>query len=116
VDNLVLADQFLSQVRAELENQHEWDSSAVIVLGDHSWRTGFMWQGTRIWTPEDAEASHGGQFDDRPAYLVKMPGQQNALRVDEAFQATSTRALMDAIFSGKLRTGEDVEEWTQVNR
>jgi hypothetical protein len=115
VDNLVLADQFLARVRAELENQQQWDSSVVIVMGDHSWRTGFMWAGTRLWTPEDAKASHGGQFDDRPAYLVKMPMQQDALSVDNAFAGTRTRSLMDSIFSNRIHTGQDLQAWTQLN-
>ena len=114
IDNLALADQDLAQTRAILEQRQQWDDACVIVMGDHSWRTTEFWSSDPSWTSEDQQASDGGKFDDRPAYIVKMPGQESALRVDTRFRALETRALLDGIFSGKLRTAEDLQRWAST--
>jgi hypothetical protein len=114
LDNLALADQYLGEVRQFLEERGQWDSSVIVVMGDHSWRTQLLWAGRPTWTPEEQQASDGGQFDDRPAYLVKMPMQDKPARVDTPFQAVKTRALLDAIMSGRLRTAQDLEAWASA--
>jgi Sulfatase len=113
IDNLALADAYLGHVRALLDRQGQWNSSVVVVMGDHSWRTQSLWMIGPFWTPEDELASHGGQFDDRPGYIVKMPGQQNAIRVDTPFKAIETRALLDAVIHNQLKTGEEVKAWAE---
>lgn len=111
IDNLALADKSLAHIRQILERNGTWDSSAVIVMGDHSWRTTLFWSKSYTWTPEEQAASHGGQFDDRPAYIVKMPYQQTAGRVDSRFEAIRTRALLDGIIDGRLKTAKDLATW-----
>ena len=111
LDNLVLADQYLAHVYLLLEKQHQWDSSAVVVMGDHSWRTTLFWKDSPSWTAEEERASGGGQYDGRPGYIVKMPMQETPVRVDTPFPAVKTRALLDAIMSHQLRTGEDLKAW-----
>lgn len=113
IDNLVLADQYLGHVQALLEEEGQWDSSTVVVMGDHSWRTTLIWAHSAGWTPEDRAASHGGQFDERPAYLVKLPNQHSAARVEARFSAMRTRALFDALFAGRLQTPEQLQQWIQ---
>ncbi|MDP9049594.1 MAG: sulfatase-like hydrolase/transferase [Acidobacteriota bacterium] len=102
IDNLALADRYLGHVRQVLEARGEWDSSAVVVMGDHSWRTKLIWRDTPGWTAEDEAASDGGKFDDRPAYIVKLPHQKSGGRVDSPFAATRTRALLQGIMEGSL--------------
>jgi hypothetical protein len=104
VDNLALADRYLGHVRQVLEQRGEWDSSAVVVMGDHSWRTKLVWVGSPQWTAEDEAASHGGQFDDRPGYIVKLPYQAEGARIDSRFAASRTRALLDGILDGGIRS------------
>ena len=111
IDNLALADQFIGHIRRVLEQEGAWDSSAIIIMGDHSWRTSFVWASSDLWTAEDQAASHGGQFDDRPAYIVKMPYQQTAARIDSRFAAIRTRALLDGIIDGRLKTADDLAAW-----
>jgi len=113
LDNLVLADQYLAHARLILERQHQWDSSVVIVMGDHSWRTKLLFRGEAGWTQEEEQASHGGQFDDRPAYIVKMPFQHSADRIGTPFAAVHTRALLDAILAKQLRSPRDLQTWSQ---
>jgi hypothetical protein len=116
LDNLVLTDQCLAHIRLLLEKQHQWDSSTVVVMGDHSWRTALTWKRSPNWTPEEEQASHGGQFDDRPGFIVKMPMQQIALQVDTPFPAVQTRALLDEIFENKVETATELKSWAETQR
>ncbi len=113
IDNLALADYYLAHVRQLLEQRGEWDSSAVVVMGDHSWRTKLLWITSPSWTPEDQAASHGGQFDDRPAYIVKLPYQTTAGRIDSRFAATRTRDLLDGILDGSIRSAPELAAFAQ---
>ncbi len=77
LDNLALADKLMGHIRGRLEKSGQWDDSTIVVMGDHSWRTELLWGGSSQWTKEEEIASHGGEFDDRPAYVVKLPNQQD---------------------------------------
>jgi hypothetical protein len=70
LDNLALADRYLDHVHLLLEQRGEWNSSTIVIIGDHSWRTKLVWVGSPEWTAEDQAASNGGEYDDRPAYIV----------------------------------------------
>jgi hypothetical protein len=111
IDNLALCDEYLAHVRQLLEQQNQWDSTTLIVMGDHSWRTSFVWADSAFWTDEDAAASHNGEFDDRPAYIVKLPNQQSAARIDQPFAAIHTRALLDALLKNEIHTADDLQTW-----
>lgn len=111
IDNLALADVYLAHIRQLLEQNNQWDGSIVIVMGDHSWRTSSIWKDSMTWTDEDQAASHGGQFDPRPAYIVKLPNQQTPARIDQPFSAVNTRALLDALLQDHLQTPADLQAW-----
>jgi hypothetical protein len=112
LDNLALADKFLRQLRSRLEQSGQWDTSTIVLMGDHSWRTKLMWEDAPEWTKEEQIASRGGQFDDRPAYVVKLPGQHTGGRIDAPFSALNTRKLFDALLAQKIRTKEELASWT----
>jgi hypothetical protein len=85
-------------------------------MGDHSWRTQSMWKGASSqWTSEDEAASEGGQFDDRPAYIVKLPNQQSRAEVDVPFRAIRTRALFNELLNRRLVTPNDLAGWVSRN-
>jgi hypothetical protein len=113
IDNLALADRYLAHVVQLLQQRGEWDSSAVIVMGDHSWRTVPVWEQLSFWTPEDQLASDGGKFDNRPAYIVKLPGQTTPAHIDIPFAALNTHALLQAILQGNLRTPQALASFVQ---
>jgi hypothetical protein len=113
VDNLALADQFLRHVRTKLEESGQWDTSTIVVMGDHSWRTTYIWKDLPEWTKEEQTASRGGQFDDRPAYIVKLAGQHDGLRIDAPFAALRTRRLFDALLEQKIRSKEELSAWAR---
>jgi hypothetical protein len=111
IDNLALADSYLAHVRYVLEQRGEWDSSAIVVMGDHSWRTQLFWKTSPSWTAEDEAASHGGQFDDRPGYIVKLPHQTVAAKIDAPFSAVRTRALLRGILDGSIRSVPELADF-----
>jgi hypothetical protein len=113
VDNLALTDKCLAHLRARLEESHEWDSSTIVIMGDHSWRTKLAWRASPDWTEEDEIASQGGKFDDRPAYIVKLPQQRVGTRIDAPFAALNTRKLLDALLTQKIRSAEDLSVWAR---
>jgi Sulfatase len=113
IDNLALADKCLAHLRSKLESSAEWDSSAIVIMGDHSWRTKLIWSSSPEWTEEDEIASQGGRFDDRPAYVVKFPQQRVGTRIEEPFAALNTRKLLDALLTQKIRSPEDLSLWAQ---
>ena len=112
LDSLALADAWLAQLKGRLDRQNDgWNTSTVVVMGDHSWRTALIWGHSPFWTTEDQRASHNLRFDDRPAYLVKLPGQALPNRIEQTFQATRTRALFNQIFAGSIKTPVDLATW-----
>jgi hypothetical protein len=115
IDNLALADQYLAHIRHLLEQKNQWDSSTVIVMGDHSWRTTQIWKDSMTWTDEDQSASRG-EFDPRPAYIVKLPNQHTSATIDQPFSAVSTRALLDALLQNQLHTPTDLQGWVSRQR
>ena len=112
IDNLALADKYLAHLRSTLEQSGQWDSSTVVIMGDHSWRI-MDWKGASDWTAEEQSASLGGQFDNRPLYIVKLAGQQKGTRIDTPFHALGTRKLLDALFTQNIRSTEDLSTWAQ---
>lgn len=111
VDNLALADRYLGHVHDLLMGTGQWDSSTVLVMGDHSWRTSMMWKGAAYWNSEEEHASAGGQYDPRPAYLVKLSGQQTGQKLNAPFHSLNTRGLLDQLFTQHIRTTQDLRQW-----
>jgi Sulfatase len=115
IDNLALADQYLAHLRSTLEERGEWDSSTIVLMGDHSWRT-VSWSSAPGWTPEDLAASRSPAtgaivFDPRPAYIVKLPNQSVPARIDQPFPAVRTRALLDVLLEHRITTPADLQIW-----
>lgn len=113
IDNLALCDIYLAHVRQKLEENNTWDSATVVIMGDHSWRVHMGLAVAGGWTEEERVASNNVQFDDRPAYIVKMPYQRTPARVEGPFHTLHTRLLFDQVFSGHLRTPEQLAAWAQ---
>ncbi len=115
LDNLALANTFLVHIEDMLTRRKEWTSSAVVLMGDHSWRPD-LWRAFPGWTAEDEAASDGGGFDDRPAYVVKLPGERIATNIDTPFDAIRTRSLLNGIMHGQIRSTAELSTWiTTIN-
>jgi hypothetical protein len=93
LDSLDYSDRLLGQMLDILEKQPRWDSTMVIVQGDHSWRTK-LWRPLPGWSAEDELISHGGQWDPRPLVMIHMPSQRTP-QTNEA--ATGILFIHDAV-------------------
>ena len=109
LDNLALCDDYLAHVRKELEDNGTWDSTTLVLMGDHSWRI----SGADGLAPEERAATDGGQFDDRPAYIVKLAHQSTPARIDTQFAALRTRDLFDNLLTGRISTSQQLANWAQ---
>jgi hypothetical protein len=116
LDNLALVDKYLAHVREILIQQHRWDSATILIMGDHSWRTRLLWVTDPRWSPEEQGASHGGQFDDRPFYALKLPQQTTPAKYAAPFHATNTRPLLDALLRHEISTPSQLAQWAHAAR
>ena len=109
LDNLVLCDEYVAHVRKELEDNGTWDDTTLVLMGDHSWRI----SKSSDMVPEERAASDGGQFDDRPAYIVKLAHQNIPVRIETRFAALRTRDLFDNLLNGRISTSRQLARWAQ---
>lgn len=113
IDNLALTDKCLAGLRAVLEQTGQWDSSTILIMGDHSWRTTQVWKPSTLWSDEEQNASLGGKYDPRPAYIVKLPGQTASTLIDSRYSTVNTRALFDQIMAHQITTPAELSAWVQ---
>ena len=111
LDNLALADAYVGRVRALLEAQGSWDSSDIVIMGDHGWRVNGVWRRSGFWTAEEDAASAGAAAVDGPAIIVKLHGQHTPAIAAGRFDAVRTRGLIDALLAGRLSTVQDLADW-----
>jgi hypothetical protein len=114
VDNLALADITLGHIRSQLEAAGEWDADTVLVIGDHGWRTRTIWANDPAWSADDQQASHGRQYDPRPAYLLKLPNQHQPVKIGASFNALRTRALLDAMLRRQFASPDQLQTWIET--
>ncbi|MGA8938973.1 MAG: sulfatase-like hydrolase/transferase [Acidobacteriaceae bacterium] len=111
IDNLALVDKYLAHLRQTLQQRHEWDDATVLIMGDHSWRTQLLWMSSPEWSAEEQRASHGGKFDDRPFFALKLPHQQTPASISSTVHALDTRALLDALLHHQIRSPQQLNAW-----
>jgi hypothetical protein len=116
IDNLALVDKYLAHLRQTLQQRHEWDDATILIMGDHSWRTQLLWKSAPGWTEEEQLASHGGQFDDRPFYALKLPAQHTPARITSPVHALATRNLLEALLRHQIQTPAQLNAWAQQAR
>ncbi len=109
-DNLQLADDTLGRVRSILESAGEWDSSTILVSGDHPYRAS-SWLGfSDIRTPEMVEATQMKWHPFVP-FLLKLPGEQKGVTYPGEFNNIVSGDLILQILNGKISKPEDAVSW-----
>ena len=96
LDNLVLGDRMLGEIRRAMEQAGLWDGSNVLVTSDHAlrWYAG--------WNEESSP---------RIPYLVKLPGQKQGIEYRNRFHTLLTGELIQACLLGQFHTPEDLVAW-----
>jgi hypothetical protein len=96
LDNLVLGDRILGDIRHAMEQAGLWDRSTVLVTSDHAlrWYAG--------WNEESSP---------RIPYVLKLAGQTRGIEYHNHFHTLFTRDLIQAYLLGQLHTNDDVVGW-----
>ena len=99
VDSVALADQILGALARSIRAAGLWDRTAILVSGDHGWRTQ-IWRGDPEWTAEEEATSH--RDTSGVPFLLKLPNQLSAFSYDKPFNTVITREMISSILEGRL--------------
>jgi hypothetical protein len=114
LDNLVLVDTIVGDLRTLLENRGEWDGATVILSSDHSLRVG-QWKAHPSWTAEEAKAT-GNIASPYVPFIVKLPGQLQAVTYEHPVNAILVHDLIISVARGSVRTPDALRAWFDENR
>ena len=111
LDNLVLSDRVLGELRKTLEAKGLWDKSTVIISSDHQWR----WAEYRP-SPEskDFSITQGVEHPNIP-FILKLKEQKEAFTYDQPFNTILTRDLILDILKGNVSSPQQTVEWLNKN-
>ena len=97
-DALALVDRVLGDLRAQMEQSGEWDTSAILISSDHYYRTA---------------VGLDGRSDHRVPFLLKMPKQHRAFPFDKPFNTQLSHKMILDIVRGKVRTDDEAMTWLE---
>jgi hypothetical protein len=95
IDNLALVDRVLGRVVSTLQASPRWNTTTLIVQGDHGWRID-AWNWLPAWTQEDDAASRG-VFDQRPALLIHQSGQNQPQLVAKRWPMIQVHSVVEQV-------------------
>jgi uncharacterized protein YhhL (DUF1145 family) len=110
LDNLVLLDRSLAEMRRQLETQGDWDRTAVLVSSDHWWRHRLH---KGILTPEEQPLATG--TDHRIPFLLHLPGSPPT-QYRTPFNTLLSGDLLMAVWQGQVRHSKDMVPWLDRHR
>jgi hypothetical protein len=96
LDNLVLADQLVGELRRRIERTRMGDRTWIVMSSTHWWR---------------ASKQYDGQVDHRVPFLVRPPDGGRARHLDVAFNTLNAHDLVLAILRGGIQDTGDAATW-----
>jgi len=93
LDNLVLADRALGELRETMEAAGLWERTALVVVSDHPRRA--------------------GRYDNRVPFLIRLPGG-NSGRFDKPFATHRVGELARELLAGRVKTAADIVRWMEA--
>ncbi len=96
LDNLVLTDRVVSELRRRMERARLGDRTWLLVSATHWWR---------------ASKQYDGQVDHRVPFLVRPPDGGRARHLDVAFNTLNAHDLVLAILRGAIQDTGDASAW-----
>jgi hypothetical protein len=100
LDNLVLADRMIAELRRGLQRARLDDRTWLVVSADRWWR---------------ASKRYDGQEDHRVPFLVRPPEGGRSTHVDAVFNTLVTHDLVLAILRGSIKGTDDAGAWLARN-
>ena len=107
LDNLVLADQSLGQLRSILQSMLVANNTTLTLSSDHSWRT-LMWRPTEDWSPGGI-ACIARQLRSLPVLMVKFPGSVAGQVVAKAVDALVLHRILEDLLRGHMHSPMDLK-------
>ncbi len=98
--HLAFLDQVIGEFLDELRRSGTFDESMIVMTSDHSWRQDYMAGGKLI----DSEQLR------RVPLFIKLPGQQESVRVDAKFPLVELKPAIEAVMSGHPETAREFLE------
>jgi hypothetical protein len=114
LDNLVLVDRTLGDLRRLMEEAQVWDRTTVLVTSDH-WLRQRRPEVRALLTPEDLRVLDGPE-DHRVPFILKLAGRREGVVYEPAFNAVVTKDLLLGVLRGELKTGPEVVRWLDAHR
>ncbi|MFY9556126.1 MAG: alkaline phosphatase family protein [Blastocatellia bacterium] len=114
LDNFLLVDRALGDLRRSMEEAGTWDETIVLVTSDHWWRDD-IWRTNYPWTEQDRELSQGHN-DHRIPFVLKLARQSRAVEYGSEFNTIVTHDLLLALLKGELSDAESVINWLDQRR
>lgn len=106
LDNLVLADRIVGEVRRAMEKAGTWDRTTVIVTSDHAFRRA-IWEAEMT---EEDKALFSGAPDARVPFLARFP-EKHPVVYEREFNTVVSADLVLEILQGKIRSPEEAVVW-----
>jgi hypothetical protein len=100
MNNLMLADYELGEIRKVMEKSGLWEKTWVIMSSDHSWRESHLYDNVR---------------DLRVPFLVKAPGTNQPVNYSTQFNTVLTRDLILSVLQGQITNQQNVVDWLDVH-
>jgi hypothetical protein len=114
-DNLVLVDRTLGELRRAMRRAGTWDATIVLVTSDHSFRPEFFDTESPAWPPEE-NAALSGPRDAEVPFLLKLSGQEDAVRYEPAFNTVLSHDLLLALLRREVSSPASVVSWLDQHR
>jgi hypothetical protein len=105
LDNLVLADRLLREIKSTMQARGTWDTSTVIVTSDHWWRVR-MWSKSPMWSKDEEEFDN--KADHRIPFMVKLPNQTAPSVYSNPISTVNTRKLVMSMLQGNVKSADDL--------
>jgi hypothetical protein len=100
LNNLVLADHELGQIRRVMETSGQWDKTWLIVSADHSWQQA---------------SDYDGKIDFRVPFIIKPPGAAEPATYSPKINTILTHDLILAILRGNVTNAQNLVSWLDAN-
>jgi hypothetical protein len=114
LDNLELADRALGELRQAMETAGLWDSTTVVISGDHWWRAE-VWSRLDSVTEEEVAVAPATP-DHRVPFVVKLAGQKETLAYQPEMNTVLTHDLLLAVLRGEVHTAQEAAAWLDQHR
>jgi hypothetical protein len=109
LDNLALVDRTVGELRRTLERADLWDSTNLLISGDHGLRP-WLWRDGYNWTPEMDRLTAGGVSTTVP-FILKLAGQRKGAMYNQPFSTLLSGDLAVAVLNGRVSNEGQASVW-----